>query len=141
MHSSKKVFGCPERLFTLFTSFYAPLLRRSQLDFENPFPLIVVLPFYCIMSVWRYLSCDFKSVCLCEKHSLWNHCGHYGGNTTAFDEKVCSLFNYRTGYAFNRVLVSENRNSCCGCIPRRAPYSNHSTFKKRYIIFQLEGVL
>src|SRR5579859_1883854 len=61
MHNSKKVFGCPERLFTLFTSFYVPLLRRSQLDFENPFPLIVVSLFSCIMSVSGYLSCDFKS--------------------------------------------------------------------------------
>src|SRR5579859_6414718 len=141
MHNSKKVFGCPERLFTLFTSFYVPLLRRSQLDFENPFPLIVVSLFSCISQSQRYLSCNFKSVCLWEKHSLWNHCGHYGGNTTAFDKKVCSLFNYRTGYAFNRVLASENRNSWCSCMPRWVPYSNHSTFKKRYGIFQSEGVL
>ena len=51
MYSSKKVFGCPERPFTLFTSSYVPLSRRSQPDFENPSPLIVVSLFSCIMSL------------------------------------------------------------------------------------------
>src|SRR5579859_530068 len=99
MHSSKKVFTCPERLFTLFTTFYVPLLRRSQLNFENPFPLVVVSLFSCIMSVSVLPFLRFQISLLVGKG---NHCGHYGGNTTAFDEKVCSLFNYRTGYAFNR---------------------------------------
>src|SRR5579859_7355876 len=44
----QRKFSC---LFTLFMSFYVPLLRRSQLDFENPFPPIVVSLFSCIMSV------------------------------------------------------------------------------------------
>jgi hypothetical protein len=51
MYSSKKAFACPECLFTLFTSYYVPLLRRGQLYFENLSPLIVVSLFSCITSL------------------------------------------------------------------------------------------
>src|SRR5579859_3526571 len=47
----KESFRMSRTSFTLFTSFYVPLLRRSQLDFENLFPLIVISLFSCIMSV------------------------------------------------------------------------------------------